>query len=327
MSRLAFSAGVIALASWLALVTPAAQTPAAPSLEAVLQRVGNYVESYGEKAALVVSIEKYTQSVALEGVENMPKPRQLVAEFALVKTGDGSWIGFRDVVEMDGRAIGDRRDRLLSLMTGASADQSELTRIANESARFNVGPVIRNFNVPTTTLMLFTTANLPRFAFTNKGAKTIDGQKTWELAFKEVHKPTFVMTRGGIDVPVEGSLWVIPEDGTVVRTRLKMRNFADRAAPPEQTAPKDRPAPVTTGPVGSRSFTIPDVEWQPIKSSADTEVTYRKDPAIGLWLPTEMSEYYSGPIQGSRSVIEGRANTRATYADFKQFGTVATIKQ
>lgn len=326
MSRLVFAA-VIAALPWLAPVSPAAQAPAAPTLETVLERVGRYVATYGEKAALVVSVEKYTQSVALEGVENMPKPRQLVAEFALVKTGDGSWIGFRDVVEVDGRPVGDRRDRLVSLMTAASAEQSELTRIANESARFNVGPVVRNFNVPTTTLMLFTPANLPRFAFTNKGSKTINGQRTWELAFKEERRPTFVMTRGGTDVPVEGSLWVIPEDGTVVRTRLKMRNFADRSAPPEQTAPAHRPPPNTTSPQGARSITIPDLEWQPIKSSADTEVTYRRDPVIGLWLPAEMSEFYSGPIQGSRTTIEGRANTRANYADYKQFGTAATIKQ
>lgn len=318
---------IVALLLLFRAAAPVAQAP--PSLDDVLTRVGNYVASYGEKTALVVSVEKYTQSVALEGVENMPKPRQLVAEFALVKTGDGSWIGFRDVVEMDGKPIGDRRDRLVSLMTSASADQSELTRIANESARFNVGPVMRNFNVPTTTLMLFTSANLKRFEFTNKGAKTIDGQKTWELAFKEIKKPTFVMTRGGIDVPVEGALWVIPEDGTVVRTRLKMRNFADRQATPEQNAPRNRPAVNPNTPTAGRgnANAVPTLEWTPIESSADTEVTYRKDAAIGLWLPSQMSEYYSGPIQGSRSVIEGRANTRATYADFKQFGTVATIKQ
>jgi hypothetical protein len=49
------------------------------------------------------------------------KPRQLVAEFALVRTGDGAWVGLRDVVEVDGKAISDRRDRPVSLMTNAAA--------------------------------------------------------------------------------------------------------------------------------------------------------------------------------------------------------------
>lgn len=303
-----------------------AQAPAEPALDEVLGRIGAYVAGYGARASLVVSVEKYTQSVALEGVTSLPKPRQLVAEFALVKTADGSWIGFRDVVEVDGTSITDRRDRLMSLMTSAAVDQSELTRIANESARFNVGPVIRNFNVPTTTLMLFTPANLPRFAFTHKGTKTINGQRTWEIAFKETRVPTFIMTRGGLGVPVEGTLWARPEDGTVIRTRLRMRNFADGMSASEQGAPKDQPAANPNVPGRARPTIFPDFEWQPIKSSADTEVTYKKDAAIDLWLPVEMSEFYSGPIRSARTTVEGRANTRANYGDFKQFGTTATIK-
>jgi hypothetical protein len=39
-------------------------------------------------------------------------------------------------------------------MTDAKADSSEVTRIANESTRFNIGPVIRNFNVPTGMVIL-----------------------------------------------------------------------------------------------------------------------------------------------------------------------------
>jgi hypothetical protein len=37
------------------------------------------------------------------------------------------------------------------------------------------------------------------------------------------------MKRDGSDVPCEGTIWVEPGDGTVVRTRLKLRNFADQA--------------------------------------------------------------------------------------------------
>jgi hypothetical protein len=34
-------------------------------------------------------------------------------------------------------------------------------------------------------------------------------------------------TRAGKDIPCRGTLWVVPSDGTVVRTRLQLRNFAD----------------------------------------------------------------------------------------------------
>lgn len=318
---------VITLLAQLAVVS--AQAPAPDTLDAVLSRIGAYVAGYGARASLVVSVEKYTQSIALEGVDKPAKPRQLVAEFALVKTGDGAWVGFRDVVEVDGKSISDRRDRLVSLMTNASADVSEVTRIANESARFNVGPVVRNFNTPTTTLMLFTPANLARFAFTHKGAKTIDGEKTWEIAFKETRRPTFIMTRGGADVPVEGTLWVRPENGTVVRTRLRMRNFADQMNSPDAKAPAERPAGNPNAPSGGRAALatnqpVPELEWTKIESSGETEVTYRPDADIGLWLPVRMTEFYSGPIRGARTTVEGRATTRAEYSGYKQFG--ATVK-
>ncbi len=321
---------VVAALLLSAAANTAAQKPTDPSLDAVLAKIGAYVAAYGEKAALVVSVEKYTQIIGVEGIEKPTKPRQLVAEFALVKTADGAWVGFRDVVEVDGKSITDRRDRLVSLMTNASADSSEVTRIANESARFNIGPVIRNFNVPTTTLMLFTPANLSRFAFTNKGVKTIDGQRVWEVEFKEVGVPTFIMTRGGANVPVEGALWARPEDGTVVRTRIKMRNFADQMNQPSQAAPAQRPPDNVSAPSGGRSAlaanpAVPELTWTRIDSWAETEVSYKQDAAIGLWLPSRMSESYSGPIRGTRSTVEGRANTRATYSDFRQFGTSVTI--
>jgi hypothetical protein len=178
--------------------------------------------------------------------------------------------------------------------------------------------------------MLFTPANLPRFAFINKGPKTIEGHRTWEIDFKEVRVPTFIMTRGGIDVPVEGTLWARPEDGTVVRTRIRMRNFADQMNQPSQAAPAQRPPDNVSAPSGGRAAlaanpAVPELTWTRIDSSAETEVTYKQDAAIGLWLPSRMSEFYTAPIRGTRSTVEGRANTRATYSDFKQFGTSVTI--
>ena len=53
-----------------------------PTLEQVMERVGKYVASYGEKAAVVVASEKYTQSVLVDGAD-MGRPRDLKAEFAI----------------------------------------------------------------------------------------------------------------------------------------------------------------------------------------------------------------------------------------------------
>ena len=61
------------------------------------------------------------------------RPRQLVAEFAIVTADDG-WAGYRDVVQVGGKKVRERSDRLLSLFTSPSADTSEIRRIAEENA-------------------------------------------------------------------------------------------------------------------------------------------------------------------------------------------------
>lgn len=317
---------IIALLAGMATAA-SAQTPGDPQLEPVLARMGAYISGYAEKAALVVAIEEYTQTVMLDGAAVPVQPRRLVAEFAIVKTGDGSgWVGFRDVVEVNGRALVDRRDRLMSLFSATGmADATELQRIANESSRFNVGPVSRNFNVPTSAMFFFLPDNLARFAFTRKGTKKINGLETWEITFKETRTPTLIMTSAGVDVPVSGTLWVKPDDGTVVRTRLQLKNFADQMTSPVQTAPGQRPAINPSAPQGRRDAAVPTMYWDKIESAADIEVTYRLHPDLGLWLPSEMAEHYNGPITLTITPSVGRSTTRAKYSDFKQFGTAATL--
>ncbi len=304
-----------------------AQVPVDPALEPVLVRMGAYIAAYGEKAALVVAVERYTQTVMFEGAPAPTQPRRLVAEFAIVKTSDGSgWVGFRDVVEVNGKALSDRRDRLVSLFTATGAvDGDEVAGIANESSRFNAGPVSRNFNVPTTAMFFFLPENLDRFQFTRKATKKIDGVDTLEIVFKETRSPTLIMTRAGVDVPVSGAVWVKPDDGTVVRTRLRMSNFADQMTSPVQSAPAERPEIDPTRPQGRRRAAIPTMYWQKIESSADIEVTYRRIADAGIWLPSVMEEMYNGPITLTVNPSVGRSTTRATYSDFRQFATAAAL--
>lgn len=313
----------IALMAGLATVA-SAQMPGDPQLEPVLARMGTYISGYAEKAALVVAVEEYTQTVMLDGAAVPLQPRRLIAEFAIVKTGDGSgWVGFRDVVEVNGRALADRRDRLMSLFTATgTADATELQRIADESSRFNVGPVSRNFNVPTSAMFFFLPDNLARFAFTRKGTKKINGVETWEIAVKEAQSPTLIMTRAGVDVPITGTLWIKPDDGTVVRTRLQLKNFADQMTSPVQTAP---PEVAEFHPKARRQTQLPTLAWDKIESAADIEVTYRPHPELGLWLPSEMAEFYNGPITLTTTPSVGRSTTRAKYSEYKQFGTAASL--
>lgn len=302
-----------------------------PALQPVLDKMAQYVATYGEKASLFVGIEKYTQNILFETQTTPAVPQRIVAEFAIVKApGDIGWIGYRDVVEYNGDKVSDRRDRLVSILTDMSADSTMVTKLANESARYNIGPISRNFNTPTSTLFFFYPANLSKFLFTKKDTKKIAGIETWEITFKETATPTIVKTRSGKMVPLEGTLWVSPADGAVLKSRLVMRNFADQMTNPTQGAPAPRPAVNPNTPTGGRPSAggvVGDgMDFQRIDTLADIEVTYTRNEKFGIWLPEKMTEMYAGPIpQRGRPPVPGTATTKATYSEFKQFDTGVKI--
>lgn len=310
---------------------PAAQ---GPSLDDVMARVGAYVAAYGEKTAVVVATEKYSQSVWISVSTEMPRPRELEAEFAIVRAGDG-WTGYRDVVRFDGKPVQDRRDRLMSLLTDTSGDVNELTRIASENARFNIGPISRNFNVPTAALFFFMPRDLARFTFTHKGTPKVDGVPTWEIAFKETQRPTLIRTRAGTDVPIEGALWVKPDDGVVVKTLVRMRNFIDEQVSTlqgELGQPVKRRNNDPKSNNGGREAlsgdrSIPETSQGKLDSEATMEVTYRKPSTLDFWFPAEMQEFYTGPIVINNRAVMAGARTRARYSNFRQFNTSIKIVQ
>ena len=133
-------------------------------------------------------------------------------------------------------------------------------------------------------------------------------------------------------MPIEGTLSVKPDDGTVVRTRFKMRNFADVEAAPEQQAPVQRPPDNPASNNGgreaiARARSIPTIQIDKMESEADIEVTYAKPAGIDLWFPASMVELYQGPIKVKVTPVMARATTRAKYSDFRQFNTSIKIVQ
>lgn len=156
----------------------------------------------------------------------------------------------------------------------------------------------RNFNEPTSALFFLIPQSQARFTFTRKRETSVGGVDVWEIAFKETATPTLIRTTDGLDVPSEGTVWVTPSDGTVVQTRLVLGGFA--------------------GP----------------SSSSNVEVTYARDPRLGIWLPATMKERHDGFLEkassagrGIRTVAEHSAVMgTATYSDFKRFEMSAIIK-
>mgnify|MGYP000030832630 CR=1 FL=1 len=258
--------GLFALAAAGAAAQDAAPPPGADDA-AILERVGRYVVAYHEQLAQVVADERYLQVAPQLPLGNPERTRSLRSEVILVRPeGSATYKLFRDVVEVNGRRVRDREDRLAELFFSSPAT---MDRIAAESSRYNIGPVISNFNVPTTVLYFLEPANQANFRFEAAGEAEVDGVRTRVYRFTETAQPTLVRFNYK-DIPSAGAVWVDPADGRVLRTRLQIQ--------------------------------AADNQGRPL--NVETVVDFRLVPALGLLAPVEMREEYA--VAGN-VVFTGRA--------------------
>ena len=211
--------------------------------EGVLQRASSYAAAYESALSGLVAEERYVQRtfkrerLAVTNVRGRgntttqdewdwapEQVRQLTSDFLLVKVpGNDRWLPFRDVVEVDGKKLREREERLQQLfVTTPATAAGRAAEITAESARYNIGFVERNLNLPTLALRFLDPMYRPRLQFYTQGQATIAGIRTIEIGFKEQGSPTIVRD-GDTDIPATGAFWVDPTDGRVVRTALRLK--------------------------------------------------------------------------------------------------------
>lgn len=267
--KLVAAAELLLLVLGTAAVAAAQEATPPPGADdaAILERVGRYVVAYHEQLAQVVADERYLQVAPQLPLANPERTRNLRSEVILVRPeGSAAYKLFRDVVEVNGRRVRDREERLAELFFSSPAT---LDKIAAESSRYNIGPVISNINVPTTVLYFLEPANQANFRFEPAGEAEVDGVRTRVFRFTETAQPTLVRFNFR-DIPSAGAIWVDPADGRVLRTRLQIQAADNRGRP----------------------------------LNVETVVDFRLVPALGLLAPVEMREEYT--VAGA-AVFTGRA--------------------
>jgi hypothetical protein len=302
---------------------PSAQPPVASDVDRILAAARGYLEEYARALSLVVGIERYAQwvvdsetQVAITQGGDRPVVRNTVSEFALVRA-DNDWFGYRDVLEVDGKALRDRQDRLQRLFLGDQASARDQARkIADESARFNAGAMQRNFNVPTMALYFLQSANASRFRHQLDGFEMLDGVRVVRLRYQESKKPTIIRTPTGGNMPVGGTVWIEPESGRILKTFMEITGEV-RLTPAESQSSRG-------GQITARTS---DSENRVVPTFARVTVRYTRDEKLGLLLPTEMAEEYqsvSAGREGSPERVQ-RIRCRATYSDYKRFETSGKV--
>jgi hypothetical protein len=214
-------AGLVAGATALAPI--GAQTP---EIDLVLDRTGDYVTSYTRAFVGVVAEETYRQEVrgrsGTDGrgftTEGSSQRRDLKSDVLLVRAPAGDrWIQFRDVFEVDGKPVRDRAERLekLFLQPSSSRDR-QIEDITAASARYNIGGVNRNVNLPVLALTILEPINRAWFAF--RGSRK--SATRWELEYQEDRGGTLIRTSGGQAMPSHGHFSVESETGRVLSSEL-----------------------------------------------------------------------------------------------------------
>lgn len=273
--------------------TVVASAPGGPSLEQVIERLGRYVADCGERMSVIVGVEHYDQRVT-----GTPAQRSLVSEIAFIPTG-GDWLAYRDVFQVDNRRIADRTDRLQrALVDSPQTAFEQARRIADESARYNLGDIQRNFNTPTMCLFVMRRQHLSRFKFKKAGEEDVGGIVLWRIRFEEKDRPTVVRSPNGRSLPMKGVLWLRPGDGAVFRTEMEIEGTIDRPADEGRQ------------------------RLQRVPIYASVSVEYERDARLETVLPVRMREVYRGAAAGgAESPGASGIEAVATYSDFKRFET------
>jgi len=249
----------------------------------VLLRAGAYVLAYEEKLSALIAEEHYDQRLTRRGFDGFTQRRTLRSDVLVVRREAGGlpWLLFRDIFEVDGRAVRDRESRLEKLFVEKGPDANAQTQaIVDEGARYNLGPILRNYNVPTLALAFFHPDLQPRFHFEGTGATpaVLDGRRLVRITFREVARPTLIRGEPGTEgIPCRGTAWIDPRDGAVARTELLVDDL-----------------PGTDG------------------LSAQLGTRFEPVAAFGLWLPVVMQDRWQW--SGESYLFEGRA----TYSNFRR---------
>jgi hypothetical protein len=202
----------VALSMTAALVH--AQTE--PALDEVIARMHGYLAEYAKQLPAMIATERYHQRF---GSGSKRSQRLLISDYGLIQVqGDSEWLGFREVLAVDGKPVTDSARRLSELLAKPSPHAlQQARRIADESARYNIGPIVRTINDPAIVLELLDGRHKTRMRFTKNDDDSIDGVRVWVVRYLEVGSPTIIRTRDRKDIPVRGRAWIEPASGRILR--------------------------------------------------------------------------------------------------------------
>ena len=220
-----------ALTLALSLAALGAAPPRGLSTRDAVAIVRQYVNAWQVELAAVVAEERYEQTRSIwSGIGRSQfwreaQTRSMRSDVLLLRApAQEAWLTFRDVFEVDGQAVRDREQRFDALFRAPSAQlATDARRIADESARFNLGTTLRNVNSPTTALVFLQPPYVETVTWSVDSDATRNGMRVWSLQFTQNRPPYAVSGQEGRPVKASGWLWIEPGYGRILETEVLLQ--------------------------------------------------------------------------------------------------------
>jgi hypothetical protein len=250
--------GLVLVAICASAATTDAQKPA---LSDVLESAAGYLVEYSRQLSPVVAAEE--EYMQRDPTKTMAI-RRLHSDVVLVGLDRGNIDWFRDVFDIDGRAVRQREPRLPKLFQAGPLSNAVLQQAAafeKEGVPYYLSANLRALDDPVLPLRLLVRDNQEKSRFTLDSVKTMDGRQVAILKFN-TQDATSVLPTVPKGAKASGRLWVDVGTGAVKETEL-----------------------VITG----KSFTL------------SVAAKYGLDPGIGLWVPVDVTHMMDIRDAGSGS--------------------------
>jgi hypothetical protein len=258
--------------------------------DAIRDRLDKYLLSYEPELSTLVADERMSQrdgagrNASSETAEPT-KSRNIVSEVAFVGLpGEIGWLGFRRVVEVNGKKLDDAGPSLATALSdGAKNDFDRARLLLSQSAQHNLG-FPRTTNLPNLPLEFLHPRNRKRLTHRLDGMEKIRGIQTARMVFDENSTPTIIRRPDGGEMRSLITAWVEPDTGRLIRAQVKTRDARIGVLPYD------------------------NLIW----------VDFRPDEKLGLLVPYEMKEdFFAGRFR------EGTGTARYTnYRQFKTSGRI-----
>lgn len=221
------------------------------SSAAVVARAAEYLKSYQQALQFLLADETTVQDV-FNADDEVVAHREMSGEFFLSYVeADRAWLAVRDTKVVDGVPVRDGGDLRALLDRGVGARIGR--EIADRNARYNIGPIERNFNDPMLALTILDDRHRDRFKFSRRRVTRTPDETVVTVEFEERDRPTLVRGSDGSPIFSRGAMEIDAATGRLRQTTI---------------------------------------ELQLDSTTASLITTFSAHDALGLWLPATLTERY-----------------------------------